>query len=707
MAADRSTATPLRRKGPGNGVVSRLPLVRNALLAVGLAILAGPIAGAQQADPIGNLLRRVTTPQTGERPNLSVTETTALRSALAAARAGDLARFQVASPQIDDVDARRLATWAMIDAHGEAMSFFEVDQARRDLAGWPRGARRQVLAEEKLVASGLEPQAVVDWFGADKPQTGEGALALATALMTLGRNGEAQAFAREAWRTKVFEADTQTEFLNRLGGALSSDDHVQRADMLLYGAQGPAARALLPLLPPDQRALAEARIALRTGARNAQDLVNRVPASLASSGGLVFEKAYRATRSDQDTVALRLAGDLPSAPGFDDGDQRLYSERRNIFVSALQAQDYDAAYKAMNNAGFASGVRRAESEFFAGWVALTKLHRPAEALRHFQSLKLAGATPLTQGRALYWMGRAAEESGDQNAALSYYREGSQYIGAFYGQLAAEKAGITTLTLPPEPQPTEADRARFESRSTVRAAHILVDIGETDLFKVFIGVIDDNLPTPEEYALLMDMTRDAGEPFLAMMAGRAAAGRGFLLPERMYPLRTVPDVPNAPDAAFVMAITRQESSFDPKIRSSADARGMMMLLPSTARIVARQLGVPYSAPQLYDEDYNMKLGTFHLGQLMGQQSGSFLLTAVGYNAGPARPAQWTAYCGDPRATVNDPLDFIECVPFTETRDYMMRVMENVQIYRARLNGGSSVVAPMADLKRGGYGSVATN
>ncbi len=682
-------------------------LIGKGLLALGLVALAGAGASAQQAESIDALLARMTTPQTAERPNLSASEKTALKSALAAARAGDKSRFETAMSQIEDVDAKRLASWAMVDANGEALSFFEVDQARRDLAGWPREQRRMTLAEQKLTTSGLEPQAVVNWFGDGRPATGDGALALATALRALGRDNDAKSLVKDAWRTKVFEADTQQEFLSRFSDALTTDDHLKRADMLLFGPQGPAVRALLPLLPADERAQAEARIALRTGARNAQDLVNRVPAHLQDSGGLAFERASHATRSDQDAAALRLADNLPPAPGFDDGDQRLYSERRQLFVSAMQAQDYPAAYASMNNGGFASGVRRAESEFFAGWVALTKLHDPANALSHFEKIRQAGATPLTQGRALYWMGRAAEAAGDSDGAQAYYQQGAQFIGAFYGQLAAEKAGITTLTLPAEPQPTEADRARFESRPQIRAARILADIDEKDLFKVFIGVIDDNLPTAEEYALLMDMVRDEGEPFLAMMAGRAAAGRGFLLPERMYPLKPVPDVPNAPDAAFVMAITRQESSFDPKIRSSADARGMMMLLPSTARIVARQLGVPYDAAKLYDADYNMQLGTFHLGQLMGQQSGSFLLTAVGYNAGPARPNQWTAYCGDPRSSVSDPLDFIECVPFTETRDYMMRVMENVAIYRARLNGGAAPLAPMADLKRGSYGAVATN
>jgi soluble lytic murein transglycosylase len=171
---------------------------------------------------------------------------------------------------------------------------------------------------------------------------------------------------------------------------------------------------------------------------------------------------------------------------------------------------------------------------------------------------------------------------------------------------------------------------------------------------------------------------------------------------MYPVLTPPQVANAPDPAFVLAITRQESSFDPRARSPADARGMMMLLPSTARIVARQMGVGYAEGRLYEQDYNMQLGSFHLGQLVGTFGGSYLMTAAGYNAGPGRPAKWIGDCGDPRGASTDPVDFIECTPFTETRDYMMRVMENMQVYRARLSGGTGPLTLSADLKRGAAG-----
>ena len=172
-----------------------------------------------------------------------------------------------------------------------------------------------------------------------------------------------------------------------------------------------------------------------------------------------------------------------------------------------------------------------------------------------------------------------------------------------------------------------------------------------------------------------------------------------MPERQYPIRIPPPVSGAAPLEFTLAITRQESSFDPRARSHANARGMMQFLPATGRAVSRQLGLPYSDERLYDGDFNMTLGSFHLGDLTSDFGGSMLLTTIGYNAGPARPPQWIARCGDPRGASVDPVDFIECAPFTETRNYMMRVMENMQVYKARLNGGSAPLTLSSDLRRG--------
>jgi soluble lytic murein transglycosylase len=213
-------------------------------------------------------------------------------------------------------------------------------------------------------------------------------------------------------------------------------------------------------------------------------------------------------------------------------------------------------------------------------------------------------------------------------------------------------------------------------------------------------LDDDLGSAADYAQLVDMARANGDQFGSMLVVRAGAQRGYILPERGYPLAGTSNIVS-PERPFVLGIVRQESSFDPHAKSGAGARGMMQLLPSTASGVARRIGVDYSPYMLDDPTYNIKVGSAFLGSLVDGFSGSYIMAAAGYNAGPARPPQWVAMCGDPRGAGTDPLDFIECIPFSETRNYVMRVMENMQVYRARLNGGTGPLTLTADLKRGGY------
>jgi soluble lytic murein transglycosylase len=258
-----------------------------------------------------------------------------------------------------------------------------------------------------------------------------------------------------------------------------------------------------------------------------------------------------------------------------------------------------------------------------------------------------------------------------------------------------------ITLPADPVPTAADRARFEGRDLVRAARMLGDAGERDLLRTFVLAVQETLPTTEELALLVDMSRLYGDQDLGMRVVRAGATRGLYLTERGYPVRNTPQGAGLPEAALTHAIIRQESGFDPSVSSGVGARGMMQLMPATAQTVARKIGVSYSAARLGDADYNMRLGSAYLGQLVDSFSGSYVMAAAGYNAGPGRSTQWAAECGDPRGGTSDPSDFIECIPFAETRNYVMRIMEGVQVYRARLAGGSARLSLTADLKRGGW------
>jgi soluble lytic murein transglycosylase len=645
----------------------------------------------------------VTTPPTAIAGSLSDIDAENLRVALAGAKAGDVSRTRSAMDSLQDPLARKIALWALVDNCAEAMSFFELDAARRDLAGWPRPGRRDSAAEKQISISGLDPDRIIAWFSDGDPATAEGAMALASAYQARGQNQKAVDLIRHVWRDLVFEADTQSAMAARFGSMLTADDYARRADILLYGPQGPAARAIIALLPADQQAAAQVRIAYRQNAGNANGAYAALTPSDQASPGVTFERGAYLRRKGLDTLAMELAVRYPSPPPTGDAAALVWKERRALVVTALKSGDNQAAYQISANTGLTSGADAAEAEFYSGWIALTRLNRPEAAARHFGAIAEIGASPITRGRALYWQGRAAEAQGDTIAAQAFYAEGARHITTFYGQLAAEKAGLTEIKLDRDPTITQADRARFMGRELVRAARILADIGARDQFRSLVLFIDDTLPNAEESALLVDMARGYGDQDLAMRAVRSAAQRGFILTERGYPLldHHFTPGPGAAETAFVYSISRQESNFDPSARSAPGARGMMQLMPATAAIVARQLGEKHSIDRLSDASYNMRLGSTYLGSMVDAFNGSYIMAAAAYNAGPGRPAQWATLCGDPRGASTDPLDFIECIPFSETRNYVMRTLETTMVYRARLNGGKAPLTLSRDLKRGGY------
>lgn len=629
---------------------------------------------------------------------LNDADTAAFRQGLAAARARDVGGARMAMSQIGDPTARKLVEWALIDTSASQLSHAELAQAAQAMARWPRGDSRRAALEASLDLANPGPDAVLALFAQIPPASVQGAIALADALDQRGRRAEAQELIRDWWRNRSFDEAQQSRMLNRWSGALSAADHDARLSMLLLGPHGPATRAMAGMASAEMRAVAQAAMTLRT-AYSPEAVVAGLTPAQAMHPAVVLERVRILRAANRQTEAFALLSALPAAPSHREGQDTLWRERRNYFLDALRLGDPRAAYDAMAGHGFPSGDRKVDGEFFAGWAALTGLNDPATAARHFQALREMSSTPITQGRALYWLGRAAEARGDAAAAQAYYAEGGRHIQSFYGQLAAEKAGITTLVLPPDPQPTPADVARFEADEMVRALRILGETGETSLYRVFAYALDDQLSEPADFAQLMDMTRGYGETFAAMMVGRAASQRGVLMPERQYPVRIPPSVAGAAPLPFSLAITRQESSFDPRATSGANARGMMQFLPATAAAVARRMGLPYSVERLYDPDYNMTLGTYHLGETLSASGGSYLLSAVAHNAGAGRINMFVSRCGDPRGGQVAPEDFIECVPFSETRDYMMRVLENMAIYKARLNGGSAPLTPSADLRAG--------
>ena len=633
---------------------------------------------------------------------LSPSDVALLREALLAARRGDVAGAQGLQGQIANPTARKLVTWAMVDSAGTDLDYYTLASAWRDLEGWPRPARLRAALEKSLETAAIPPNQVIAIFQGRDPETAQGALALAAAYQSAGRPADAAAVIRHVWRNHAFDAEVQGRMLARFSGDLSMDDHAARLEMLLYTSDASAARQLLDLVGPDQRALAEARMAFRAERSDATMLFGQVPAALQTDPGLAFDRAHYYRKHNLESIASGLVRYFPTTtPEQPEVTRAIWAERRALMFSALQSLDYRGAYAAADDNGLQPGQDANEAQFFAGWIALTKLKDADLADRHFARLQGGATTPITTSRAFYWRGRAAEAKGDAMDASLYWGQGAKYYTAFYGQLSAARIGQAKLDLGTDPIATSADRARFEGRDVIRAARMVGDAGDHQLLASFAMAAEEDTTSAAELGLLVDLCRMYGDQSLSMRVVRSAAMRGLYLPQRGYPLHTAPLGYGVAEPAFTLAITRQESSFDPNARSAAGARGMMQLLPSTAAGVARRQGLEYSPGMLEDADYNMKLGAAFLGQLTSDFDGSYVLAAAAYNAGPGRPPQWIAACGDPRGGNSDPADFIECIPFSETRDYVMRVMENVQVYRARLAGGTAPLTIAADLKRGGW------
>jgi soluble lytic murein transglycosylase len=694
------------------------PLWRKAALILTVSaagfVCMGPVSAQDSPSTVPSAQNTMATPDTAQpyQPSvMSPEDVETLESALELVRTRNFAAADSMKSGLSNPVARKIVTWAIINNDGQNIySFAALDGARRDLWGWPRETKRQIAAEKMIGLSGMTGQQVVDWFNGSPPETIEGAVALINAQQAVGNVEEASQLAKTWWRTKTFDAMAQASFQQAFGRYLTQDDTIARVNCLIINTQSGSSQAIRDLLPnvnEHTRAVANAALALRTGAAGSDALYTSALALDPRNKALAFARAKYLSGKGLEPLGYPILADLPPASMSPEAAGQLYAVRLAYFKSALKAKDYRAAYNAMKGGGFEAGESKAEAEFFAGWMALLKLNDTNAAVEHFHNLATAGTSPITQGRANYWLGRAYEKrdnpglngiNPDSTEAQKYYAKGGQYVYAFYGQLAAEKAGIKTISIGKDPIPTAADRQRFESRDTIRAARILASIGQIDMFRQIVLATSLVLPNAEEEALLVDLTARYDTQFIAMKVARNSMQRGFYLPERAYPLRAIPDVPS-PEKAFVLAITRQESGFDPKVRSHANARGMMQLIPSTAKAVARRLGQSYNDSRLYEPEFNMSLGAYHLGELVTRFDGSYIMAAAAYNAGPSRMSRWVNDCGDPRGPNADPLSFIECHPFNETRNYMMRVTENVHVYRARLGGGSAALTPWSDVQRG--------
>lgn len=603
-----------------------------------------------------------------------------LALAISAVRAKDWANAEALAKRAGGVSAD-IIDWLRLRAGDGSVAEAIAFRDRR--SDWP-GLALLARESEAGLADASDAQ-VLTFFDGNNPRTAEGAHRYARVLMQQGRVAEAEKVILSAWRALPMSKEEQDQYLRSFDSILKGKMW-DRADAMLWKGWTDNARQLATQLTAGQRALMDARIGLKRQAKNVDTLIAAVPAALRDDPGLQHDRfEWRVRKSRWKDAKDLLLAQSKSADAL--GEPGAWANRRRA-LARDEMRDGSArrAYQLASQHFLTTGSHYADLEWLSGYIALTKLGNAETALQHFRNHDAAVRSPISQGRAGYWQGRALRALGRVAEADQAFTAGAAHQSSFYGLLAAEAAGLPfDVGLKDVPQ-TPWQGSVLEQDSLFQAGLLLARAGERSLAEVFWTHLAEQLGE-NDAALLGQAAIDIGEPHLAVMIGKAVARRGTIVPVPYYALHPLADTDLPVPAELALAIARRESEFDPVVVSGAGARGLMQLMPATGKEVAGRLGLSdghSNARLTSDPVYNAVLGSQFLSELSTQFRGNIVMLSAGYNAGPRRPLRWMELYGDPRGRdIDRMIDWIEGIPFRETRNYVMRVSESLPIYRARL------------------------
>lgn len=625
-----------------------------------------------------------------------------LKSAIREAQRGRSGAADGLQAAISDPLARKLVEWAHLRADDNGADFARYNAFITANPSWPSVGLLRRRAEAMLWAENADLRTVRAFFAEHEPASAKGHLAYARALLAHGHRAAAQARVSAGW-TGSLGRDAENDAHKLFGGLITRADDKARMDRRLYEGDADAAMRAAQRLGGAQPAIARARVALDKRARNAEALMKALPASARSDVGLLFSRIRWQRRHDRDEEAAKLMLAAPSTldAGHDADDW--WKERRALARTLIDLNQPKAAYLICRNTSLpAKENYRVQSEFMAGWIALRFLQAPQTAAQHFARIRALGIANTTAlARAGYWGGRAAEAAGRSRDAYAEYADAARHATTYYGQLAAARIGMREIALEPPPAMPAARRAALSQAEIVRAVDLLYEIGERSLVIPFVADLE-RVDDAGALTLIAELARKHGHARAAVLMGKEAVSRGLPLDFHAFPTYGLPRyTPIGPpvEAAIVYSIARQESAFNPRTVSPANAMGLMQVTPAAGEYIAQTYGVKYNRRRLlHDDVYNVQMGAAELGGNIQTYRGSYILAFAAYNAGRGRVKQWITRFGDPRDPRVDPVDWVERIPFAETRNYVQRIMENLQAYRVRFGDGNRLLIE-ADLNRG--------
>jgi soluble lytic murein transglycosylase len=590
--------------------------------------------------------------------------------------------------------ARDVIEWHRLRAGEGELTEYEAFLKRR--SDWP-GLPYLKAKGESAAAATQDPRRVEMYFQNQKPRIGAGSVALVQAYLALGKESAAVAEAARAWKGLSFSSSEEAALLAMMPKTLAKYHEARLSWLMWEGDKNTQAEAMLPRVSSGARALAQARMALQNDKRGVTALIGAIPGAYRDDAGLAYDRFSWRMQKDFDQEAAALLLERSSSARRLEYPEAWAAKRDSLVRALLRDNDPKLAYRVASSHQLTSGGNFASLEFLSGFIALRKLNDPQSALRHFLALEDGVSTGISSSRALYWQGRAYEALNDNAKATQAYLMAAQYQTAYYGQLAAQKLGQNLdPALLSQARPGDWRGAKFMSSSVMEATLHLIKAGDRTLAKRFalhLGETQSN----EELNKMADLMLSIDEPHIAVLIAKAAAERGAVYPRPYFPTPEIVPENLAVSRALALSIARRESEFDPNARSPAGALGLMQVMPGTAKLMANELNLPYSAARLtQDPTYNATLGSGYLKKLVDEFGPSIALIASGYNAGPGRPQSWIKLLGDPRDPRIDVVDWVEQIPFSETRTYVMRVAESVVIYRAKLRGSTGPVDILGEL-----------
>jgi soluble lytic murein transglycosylase len=618
----------------------------------------------------------------------------AVKEALDLARKAKTGEATAIEKRIGDPAARKLVEWFLLRHPDADANFSRYAAFIADNPSWPGMGLMRRRAEARLWQERSDPTTVHNFTG-DQPVSAKGRFALARALLAEGDRDGAARQLREAWRSEELSERSEAEALETFHVLLNREDHRARMDKRIGAKDSSGAMRAARRLGSDDVSIVKACAAVIANETKAIDLLDAVETASRQDLGYTLCRIHWMVRHDriEDAARLMLAA-APETMALQDTDE-WWRERRVLARKLLDQGKFQTAYQVVRDAALpASETYRADFCFMVGWIALRYLDDPPTARAYFAHIDDGSVNPIVLARANYWRGRAAEAMGENDQMRASYEAAARYTTAYYGQLARAKLGLERIGLRSPPQPDlYHDSGLFDE--LVRAADMLYALGERDVVLNFTADFADRSVDPASLASLGELAGRRNDARTMLQIGKTALAHGLALDLYAFPTIGIPQ--HSPiglkiDRSVIYSVARTESAFDQHDKSPANAVGLMQVTPEAARDTAKRFGVAYNWERMVsDPTYNTQMGAAELGALLQEYKGCHIMTFAGYNAGRGRVQQWVKQYGDPRDPNVDPVDWVERIPFSETRNYVQRVMENLQVYRVRFDAGSPMIS----------------